>query len=96
MKKPVNTIMLIKANFKSEGIDMSFIQNLGQIQVCGDVQLLPGTEPVRLLECSKGFWVMYEFGEFLKDEEDKLVIITKKEARIAKIRYLFNYKTPNT
>jgi hypothetical protein len=81
-----------KLNLKEEGITKEFLNSIDISKGCSPAQLKPGEEPVKLLECSSGYWVSLGFGEFLKDETGTMVVISKKEAKIGRARYLLNFK----
>lgn len=77
---------------KEEGITKEFLEALNMANNYSPVQLRVGEEPVKLMECAKGYWVVLEYGKYLKDENGKMVVIDKKEAKIGRARYLINFK----
>lgn len=79
-------------SLKEEGITKEFLSTIDMNNSFSPVQLLPDEEPVKLIKCSTGYWVMLEFGDYLKDEKNKLVVIPDKEAKIGRARYLLNFK----
>lgn len=78
-------------DLKAEGITKEMLQAINMERDFSPVQLLPGEEPVKLIQCSQGYWVMLEFGDYLKDEKNRLVVIPEKEARIGRARYKINF-----
>lgn len=80
------------ASLKKEGITAEYLKSIDMSIEYSPVQLMPNEEPVKLIRCSTGYWVMLEFGEYLKDEKRRLVVIPEKEAKIGRARYLLNFK----
>lgn len=79
-------------DLKKEGITSQFLKSINMNQEYSPVQLMPNEEPVKLIKCSTGYWVMLEYGEYLKDDKRRLVVIPEKEAKIGRARYLLNFK----
>lgn len=77
---------------KKEGITPAFLKSFTMDQEYSPVQLMPNEEPVKLIRCSTGYWVMLEFGDYLKDDKKRLIVIPEKEAKIGRARYLLNFK----
>lgn len=71
-----------------EGISEEMIINC---QGVSPVQLVKGEEPVEILKCKNGFWILIE-GGFLKDEKNQYVIINEIDAKIGRARYCMNFK----
>lgn len=74
-----------------EGITKDILENINIKKLGNPVQLLPNDEPVNLLACAKGFWVLIN-GEIIKDEANDFMVISKEVALIARARYLVNFK----
>jgi hypothetical protein len=86
--------MIIKKLSKEqldEGISVEIVNALNMEKNYSPIQLQKGDEPVNIMPCTGGFWVMYEPGKFLKDEKNKYIIFPEKECRIGRARYLLNY-----
>jgi hypothetical protein len=82
----------MQPTLKQEGITPEFLKSFTMDQEYSPVQLQPNEEPVKLIRCSAGYWVMLEFGVYLKDEKRRLVVIPEKEAKIGRARYLLAFK----
>lgn len=83
-----------KQKTKSENktiITKEFLNSFSMEHEYSPVQLMENEQPVKLIRCSAGYWVMLEFGEYLKDEKNRLIVIPEKEAKIGRARYLLNY-----
>lgn len=80
---------------QAEGITKEYVANLNMANNYSPVQLMPNVmpneEPVKLMKCEKGYWVVLEFGKFLKDDNGKMVVIPEKDAKIGRARYLLNF-----
>lgn len=81
-----------RLTLKQEGITPDFLKSFSMEQEYSPVQLMPSEEPVKLIRCSAGYWVMLEYGDYLKDEKRRLVVIPEKEAKIGRARYLLAFK----
>lgn len=76
---------------KKSDIPPEFLNSFSMDNEYSPVQLQPDEEPVKLIRCSTGYWVMLEYGEYLKDEKRKLIVIPEKEAKLGRARYLLNF-----
>lgn len=81
-----------KQNLKEEGITKEFLKTIDISAGRSHVQLRQGENPVKLLSCNSGYWVSLGDGEFLRDEQSRLVVISKDEALIGRARYIINFK----
>lgn len=76
-----------------EGITKDFLNSLDMRNSYSPVQLLPGDEPCRLLANGEGFWVKDEENDsYLKGKNGQLYVVTEKEARIGRARYILNFQ----
>lgn len=82
-----------KKELIKEGITDVFLKSFTMDQEYSPVQLRPGEDPVKLIRCSIGYWIMLDFGEYLKDDKRRLVVVPEKEAKIGRARYLLNFKS---
>lgn len=83
--------MLIKKLSKeeqAEGLTLDFVNKINLQKKSSPVMFKQNDKPASLMKCSTGFWVRAE-GEFLKDENGKLLILKERECQIARARYLF-------
>jgi len=76
-----------------EGITKDLLASINMDKQHSPVQLMPDETPVKLIKCGTGYWVMLEFGEYLKDEKNRLIVISDKDAKIGRARYMINYAT---
>ncbi len=74
----------------AEGITVELVNKINMTRGYSPVQLQPGDEPVNILGCSTGFWVMIE-GKALKDELGKMIVWGERECQVGRARYLVNY-----
>ena len=81
----------ISKELKEEGVTMELINSINLNKSYSPVQLRKGEMPVKLLKCTTGFWIMLEDLSFLKDENNKLIVLSEKEVQIGRARYLMNY-----
>lgn len=81
-----------KKDLIKEGITDVFLKSFTMEHEYSPVQLRTGEGPVKLIRCLNGYWIMLEFGEYLKDEKRRLVVVSEKEAKIGRARYLLNFK----
>ena len=82
--------MNIKKQFKKEGITKALLDSINIKEIYGKVQLMPNEEPVNVIPNSKGFWISVD-GELLKNG-NSYIVVSKKEVRIGRARYLLNFK----
>lgn len=82
----------MEITLKKEGITPEFIKSINMDKEYSPVQLMPNEEPVNLIKFSTGYWVSLGFGEYLKDEKNKLIVISEKDAKIGRARYVLNFK----
>lgn len=83
--------MLIKKLSKeeqAEGLTLDFVNKINLQKKSSPVMFKQNDKLASLMKCSTGFWVRAE-GEFLKDENGKLLILKERECQIARARYLF-------
>lgn len=73
-----------------EGITKAYLSTLNIKSLGNPVQLLPNDEPLKLLKCMGGFWVLSE-GSILKNEKNEYLVVSEKEALIGRARYLLNF-----
>lgn len=78
-----------KKDILNEGITKEFMDSLNMVSDHSPAQLNVGDEPVSLLECKSGFWIVSE-GEILRDTQNKYIVISDREARIGRARYILN------
>jgi|ERR1700741_771893 len=82
----------MSADLKKEGITKEILNKIDLDRDFSPVQLMPNEEPVQLVKCSTGFWIMPEFGKYLRDEKNNLIVIPNKEAKIGRARYYLNFQ----
>lgn len=80
-----------KQNLESEGIPAEFVDSVDLAKRFSPVQLEKEGNVVSLVKCSTGYWISPTPGVCLK-ENGKYVVITEKEAKIARARYLYVFK----
>lgn len=83
---------LTKKQLLEEGITEEMISAVNMKLPINPVQLNPNDEPVNLIRCSKGFWVSVD-GAMVKDANNEYFVVSDKDARIARARYLSNFDT---
>lgn len=83
---------MAQKELEQEGITKEVLSETDISKAKFDAQLKKGDEPVTLFKCSQGFWVMVDFGEFLMDENGKRIIISEKDAKVGRARYLINFR----
>jgi hypothetical protein len=76
---------------KDEGLTVELVNSIDLKKKASPVMFLKGDEPVKLVKCSTGYWVMYHDGKYLKDKDNKLMVFEERECQIARARYLFYY-----
>lgn len=81
----------IPKELQSEGITLDLINTINMDTQYSPVQLNPGDEPAKLMQCSSGYWVVMEDGSVLK-ERNGYYVVPVKEAQIGRARYLLNFK----
>lgn len=81
----------METTLKQEGITTEFLKSFTMDREYSPVQLMPNEDTVKIIRCSTGYWVMLEFGEYLKDEKRRLIVIPEKEAKIGRARYMLNF-----
>jgi hypothetical protein len=84
-------IKKLNTDITDEGITLQLVNQINMKTNFSPVILKPGDKPVKLIPCSTGFWVMYESGQYLKDEKNKLIVFSDKDCRIGRARYLLKY-----
>jgi hypothetical protein len=82
----------MEITLKKEGITHELLKSINMDKEYSPVQLRPNEDPVKLIQCSTGYWVMLEYGEYLKDDKRRLIVISEKEAKIGRARYILNFK----
>lgn len=75
----------------SEGITVELFNKINMDNFYSPVQLQPNDEPVKLMKCATGYWVMIDDETFLRDEKNKLIVFGEKECQIGRARYLLSY-----
>lgn len=83
--------MIIKKLTKeeqAEGLQTDFVNKINLLKKSSPVMFKQNEKPMNLMKCSAGWWACVK-GEFLKDENGKLLIFKERECQIARARYLF-------
>lgn len=75
---------------KAEGLTLDFVNKVNLRKKCSPVMFKAGDEPVRIMECSTGYWVHTSDG-YLRDDKGALIIFGIRECQIARARYLMNH-----
>jgi hypothetical protein len=87
--KPI--IKTLPKNLLEEGLTVDLVNSVNMQKKHSPVQLEHGDEPVKLMPCSKGYWILMEDGSCLKDEKNNLMVVDVKKCTIGRARYLLNY-----
>ncbi len=74
-----------------EGITVELVNAIDMKENYSPVQFLKGDSPARLLKCEKGYWVLFDNAQILKDAKNNAIVYTEKECRLGRARYLVNY-----
>lgn len=80
-----------KKILEQEGIPQELVDSLSIKNLGNPVQLQKDDEPVYLHQSSKGFWVSVN-QELVKDEKGQLLVVSNKDALIARARYLNSFE----
>jgi len=83
--------MIIKKLTKeeqAEGLTIDFVNKINLFKKSSPIMFKQNEKPMNLMKCSAGWWACVK-GEFLKDENGKLLIFKERECQIARARYLF-------
>lgn len=83
---------LSSKQLSEEGLTKDFLKTINLSEGHSPVQLMPNEDPVILIMCGGGFWVKLSDGTYLKDEKNKLFIVSEKQAIIGRARYLLNFQ----
>ena len=76
----------------AEGLSPELLMQFNEHRSYSPVQLLPGDEPAHLLKCSTGYWMRdADNGGYLRDAKGRLVMVSDRECRIGRARYLLNF-----
>lgn len=76
----------------AEGLTLEFVNSVKMIMNYSPIQLEPGDEPLPILENSKGFWGKPVGEDFLKEKDEKtLIIFSHDDCQIGRARYLMNF-----
>lgn len=86
----VNIKQLSKSE-KEEGLTLEMVNDPGFNKQYSPVVLQAGDEPIKLIECSTGYWVLLDDDSFLKDKKG-MYVVSFKDAQIGRARYILNYK----
>ena len=83
--------MIIKKLTKeeqAEGLTIDFVNKINLSKKNSPVMFKQNEKPMNLMKCSAGWWACAK-GEFLKEDNGKLIIFKERECQIARARYLF-------
>jgi len=82
--------MKIKKITKSEiaeGLTVELVNRVNLNKKSSPVIFQLGDDPVNLMKCSKGYWILTSDG-FLKDENGELLVFDERICQVARARYL--------
>lgn len=85
------TIKSLSKSEKEEGLTLELVNDKGFLKTYTPVVLQRGDEPIKLIECSLGYWVLLDDDTFLRDKKG-LYVVSFKEAQIGRARYIHNHK----
>src|SRR5687768_4401451 len=71
-----------------EGITDQLVKTIIRKGTMSPCELVKGEPPVNVVECSKGYWIMVSYGNFLKDKKNKLIVEPERNVIIGRARYL--------
>jgi len=84
-------IKTISKELREEGLTIDLVNAVNMNIKYSPVQINKGDEPVNLMACKNGFWVVLEDKTFLKDEKNNFIVFDEKACRIGRARYLINF-----
>lgn len=74
----------------SEGLTLELVNKIKLSRKCSPAMFRKGDEPVQLMECSKGYWVLTSDG-YLRDDKNNLIVFGERECQVARARYVMNF-----
>ena len=75
----------------AEGLTSDMLLQFNEHKAYSPVQLQAGDEPAHLLKCSTGYWIKDPDGGYLRDTTGALIVVSERECRIGRARYLLNF-----